>query len=130
MTRAADLPRSTPEAQGIPSSAIGAFIDAAERDLDAIHSFMLLRHGRVVAEGWWDPYRPQDRHVLFSLSKRLHLNRYRPPRGRGAAIDRRSGAGLLPRRCPVRAERQPAGDACAPPPDDDHRPRPRHDEPD
>ncbi|QSF47734.1 serine hydrolase [Paenibacillus tianjinensis] len=30
---------------------------------------MLLRHGHVVAEGWWSPYRPELPHMLFSLSK-------------------------------------------------------------
>ena len=30
---------------------------------------MVLRHGHVVAEGWWGPYRRDDSHVLFSLSK-------------------------------------------------------------
>ncbi|MFN8530593.1 MAG: serine hydrolase [Anaerolineae bacterium] len=62
------LPYSTPEAQGIPSSAVDTFVSALDK-LDSIHSFMLLRHGHVVAEGWWEPYRPQDPHVLFSLSK-------------------------------------------------------------
>ena len=69
MTHHSPFPRSTPEAQGIPSAAIGAFIEAAERDIDALHSVILLRHGRVVAETWWEPYRPADRHMLFSLSK-------------------------------------------------------------
>ena len=69
MTDTPALPRSTPEAQGIPSAAILAFVEAVDRDLDALHSFMLLRHGQVVAEGWWDPYRPADPHTLFSLSK-------------------------------------------------------------
>jgi CubicO group peptidase (beta-lactamase class C family) len=63
------LPRSTPEAQGIPSSAILAFVEAAEKNVDALHSLMVLRHGQVVAEGWWEPYRRDDPHVLFSLSK-------------------------------------------------------------
>ena len=63
------LPRSTPEAQGIPSSAIFAFIEAAEENIDSLHSHMVLRHGHVVAEGWWEPYRREDPHVLFSLSK-------------------------------------------------------------
>ncbi len=66
---AAELPRSTPEAQGIPSSAILAFVEAAERNVDALHSLMVLRHGHVVAEGWWGPYRREDPHMLFSLSK-------------------------------------------------------------
>lgn len=69
MTPTSPFPRSTPEAQGIPSAAIGAFVDAVERDLDALHSFILLRHGQIVAESWWEPYRPDDLHMLFSLSK-------------------------------------------------------------
>ena len=34
-----------------------------------LHSFMLLRHGQVVARGWWSPYAAQRPHMLFSLSK-------------------------------------------------------------
>ncbi len=63
------LAHSTPEAQGIASSAILAFIEAADRDIDSLHSLMLLRHGAVVAQGWWSPYAPEIPHVLFSLSK-------------------------------------------------------------
>jgi CubicO group peptidase (beta-lactamase class C family)/acetyl esterase/lipase len=63
------LPRSSPEAQGIPSSAILAFVDDADRKIDALHSFMLVRHGHVVAEGWWGPYDAKTRHELYSLSK-------------------------------------------------------------
>jgi CubicO group peptidase (beta-lactamase class C family) len=66
---AAGLPRSSPEAQGIASSALLAFIDAADNDLDALHSVMLVRHGQVVAEGWWSPYHAAAPHALFSLSK-------------------------------------------------------------
>jgi len=65
----AGLPRSTPEAQGIPSSAILAFVEDAEKTVNAVHSVMVLRHGHVVAEGWWEPYRRDDPHVLWSLSK-------------------------------------------------------------
>jgi CubicO group peptidase (beta-lactamase class C family) len=63
------LPRSSPEAQGVQSSALLAFLEAAEAKIDALHSFMLVRHGHVVAEGWWSPYGKGDPHVLFSLSK-------------------------------------------------------------
>jgi CubicO group peptidase (beta-lactamase class C family) len=66
---AADLPRSSPEAQGVSSAAVLSFVEAADRDLDSLHSFMLLRHGNVVAEGWWAPYHAEARHSLFSLSK-------------------------------------------------------------
>lgn len=64
-----DLPRSSPEAQGISSAAILSFLDRAESEIDALHSFILLRHGHVVAEGWWAPYGPERLHVLHSLSK-------------------------------------------------------------
>src|SRR5271166_688362 len=63
------LPRSSPEAQGIPSSAILAFVEAADRNVDALHSLMLLRHGHVVAAGWWSPYEAGTPHSLYSLSK-------------------------------------------------------------
>lgn len=66
---AVDLPRSTPEEQGVASTAILAFIESADRDVDSLNSFMLVRHGHVVAEGWWAPYHAQARHSLYSLSK-------------------------------------------------------------
>jgi len=66
--RSADLPRSKPEAQGISSAAILEFLEAADQ-VDAMNSFMLIRHGQVVAEGWWTPYRASARHSLYSLSK-------------------------------------------------------------
>ena len=65
----ADLPRSTPEAQGVSSSAILAFIEAADERIDSLHSVMLLRHGYVVAEGWWSPDRAAAPRSLYSLSK-------------------------------------------------------------
>lgn len=64
-----ELARSAPEEQGVASSAILAFVEAAERDALGLHSLMLLRHGAVIAEGWWTPYGPNDPHMLFSLSK-------------------------------------------------------------
>ena len=66
---AADLPRSVPEVQGVSSPAVLAFVEAADKQIDSLHSFMLVRHGHVVAEGWWTPYSAEARHSLYSLSK-------------------------------------------------------------
>ena len=63
------LPRSSPEQQGISSADLLAFVEAADKDVDAMNSFILVRHGRVVAEGWWAPYDRETPHVLYSLSK-------------------------------------------------------------
>ena len=66
---ATSLPRSSPERQGVSSSSVLGFVEAADSRLDSLHSFMLVRHGNVVAEGWWTPYDAETRHELYSLSK-------------------------------------------------------------
>ncbi|MDX2283794.1 MAG: serine hydrolase domain-containing protein [Bacteroidia bacterium] len=67
--RSGALPRSTPEAEGVASPGISAFIDAADAAGIELHSLMMLRNGKVVAEGWWAPYGPELRHTMYSCSK-------------------------------------------------------------
>lgn len=69
MESAIKLPRATPEAQGVSSAAILAYIEDAEAQGLELHGLMLLRRGNVLAEGWWNPYRPDLPHMLYSLSK-------------------------------------------------------------
>ncbi|MDG1975485.1 MAG: hypothetical protein P8I39_03030, partial [Akkermansiaceae bacterium] len=40
------LPSSPPEKEGVPSAAILSFIERLEKDIDAVHSFMILRRGK------------------------------------------------------------------------------------
>ena len=63
------LPRSTPEAEGVSSQGIINFLEAAKASKHEFHSFMILRHGKVIAEGWWNPYRPDLKHTMYSVSK-------------------------------------------------------------
>ncbi len=63
------LPRSTPEAEGVAAQGILDFLDAVEKEKFELHSLMVLRHGRVVAEGWWEPYGPEFVHTMYSMSK-------------------------------------------------------------
>ena len=63
------LPRSTPEQQGISSTDLLAFIETADKEIDTMNSFMLVRRGHVVAEAWWAPYDRDTPHLLYSLSK-------------------------------------------------------------
>lgn len=64
------LPRSTPSAEQVASRGIEAFLDAMDAAPDIqLHSLMIVRHGSVVAEGWWSPYEPDQIHLLYSLSK-------------------------------------------------------------
>ena len=62
------LPRSTPEGQGISSKALLDFVEAVDK-INTLHSFIILRHGRVIAEAWWKPEAADKPHVLASLSK-------------------------------------------------------------
>jgi len=67
---ASSLPRSTPAEQQVDPAAILRFLDAVDGHPGVeMHSLMVLRHGQVVAEGWWAPYAKDDPHVLYSLSK-------------------------------------------------------------
>ena len=63
------LPGSTPEEQGISSAGISRFLDAIVNSKQEFHSIMIVRHGYVVAEGWWNPYSSEHRQQLYSLSK-------------------------------------------------------------
>jgi len=62
------LPRSTPESVGLSSEKLCGLLEQLGR-LDSLNSIMVVRHGRVCLEGWWQPYAPHQPHMLFSLSK-------------------------------------------------------------
>ncbi|QIM20693.1 serine hydrolase [Phycicoccus sp. HDW14] len=64
-----DLPRSTPEAQGVPSGALLALVRRWEdRGLEP-HGVSVLRHGHVVAQGSWRPYPQGGIQLVYSVSK-------------------------------------------------------------
>ncbi len=62
------LPRSTPETQGISPQAIREYVEVLDK-IKTMHSFMVVRHGQVIAEGWWKPEAADKPHVLNSVSK-------------------------------------------------------------
>ena len=66
----AALPRSLPADEHVDPAAVLATVDAIDGDPAVeLHSLMVLRHGRVVAEGWWAPHTPERTRLLYSLSK-------------------------------------------------------------
>jgi hypothetical protein len=52
------LPRSHPEAEGVTSAGIIDFLNALDTGRVELHSYMFIRHGKVIAEGWWSPNGP------------------------------------------------------------------------
>ncbi|MDP4130408.1 MAG: serine hydrolase [Bacteroidota bacterium] len=63
------LPFSDPESQGVASTGILHFLEAAGKSRNELHGFVFLRHGNVISEGWWDPYSASLKHTLYSTSK-------------------------------------------------------------
>jgi len=60
---------ATPESLGIPSSAVSEFLAEIEDKRLCLHSFLLLRHGKVAAEGYWPPFSEDRKHRMYSISK-------------------------------------------------------------
>jgi len=60
---------ATPESQGVPSGAIMEMLDFLETKRVCMHSFILIRHGAVVAEGYWPPFHKDRLQRMFSVSK-------------------------------------------------------------
>jgi CubicO group peptidase (beta-lactamase class C family) len=63
------LERVAPESVGLASLAIERFLDTLEASGAEMHGLMIIRHGKVAAEGWWSPYAPGIRHGCQSLTK-------------------------------------------------------------
>ena len=61
----------TPESVGIGSKGILNFLDRIEKSQIELHSFMVIRHGKCAAKGWWKPYDEKFRHPLYSLDEKI-----------------------------------------------------------
>ena len=65
-----EFERVTPESVGVPSQAVQRLLDRLETSgVTEPHGLMLMRFGKVFAEGWWTPYAPGLRHGLQSHTK-------------------------------------------------------------
>lgn len=64
-----EFERVTPESVGIPSEVIENLLNKLESGFTEPHGLMIMRHGKICAEGWWAPYAPGIRHGLQSHTK-------------------------------------------------------------
>ncbi len=67
MTRK-EFERVTPPEVGISCKSINNLLEKLEGKTE-MHGLMIMRHGKICAEGWWTPYAPGIRHGLQSLTK-------------------------------------------------------------
>lgn len=61
------LPSATVESQGGDSAKVAAWVKGLDA-LGGLHGFVVLRHGHLVAEGYWTPYARQFPHALNGLA--------------------------------------------------------------
>jgi CubicO group peptidase (beta-lactamase class C family) len=57
-------------------TAVRAFVAGVHDAGLELHGLMLSRHDRLVAQGWWAPYGPEQPHLLYSLSKTFTATAY------------------------------------------------------
>jgi CubicO group peptidase (beta-lactamase class C family) len=61
----------TPEEAGIPSGAVTALLERLDSRRIRMNSLMVLRRGRIAAEGYWKPFDREKRHRMYSVSKSM-----------------------------------------------------------
>lgn len=65
-----DLPRAaTPEDVGVYADVVEQFIDYIQKEQLEFHSLMVLRHGKVAAEWYNEPFDANTKHTMYSVSK-------------------------------------------------------------
>ncbi len=60
---------ATPESVGVCSKEVQAFIDECIEKGRELHSITVIRHGKIACEIYRDPFTPQHRHMMYSVSK-------------------------------------------------------------
>lgn len=61
------LPTTDPSQAGLDAQGVIDLLDGAAHL--QLHSLAIARGGRALVRGWWAPYGPERRHLLYSVSK-------------------------------------------------------------
>ena len=69
MSKNQSLDRTTLQQAAIDPNGVQDFIDACLQNGSELHQLMIIRDGKVAFEGCSDPYQPQDRRHVYSISK-------------------------------------------------------------
>jgi CubicO group peptidase (beta-lactamase class C family) len=88
MHKMSPLEHALPEEVGIDSKGLERFIELVQEKQVALHSFMLLRHGKVAAEAYYAPFRKDKLHHIFSISKSVTSARWALPSAREDSVFR------------------------------------------
>ena len=67
----AHLKRCSLSEVGIEASGVKRFLDEIEEGDYHLHTFMIVRHGKVAYECSWAPYELEEEHLMHSFTKGL-----------------------------------------------------------
>ena len=71
-----DLPKSTPEEQGMDSELlVEALSLLAEQEDYEVHSLLIVRNGYIVTDAYFYPFAAKTMHNTFSVTKSIHIQR-------------------------------------------------------
>ncbi len=65
------FPYAKPEEVGIGSKWVQNFLNRLEESCLPLHSFILMKDGKIVAESYYAPYQADTQHRMFSVTKSL-----------------------------------------------------------
>lgn len=65
------LQTTTPEAQGVDSEQLALAIETARKNINGIHSLLVVRNGALVAEAYFHPYDGKSPHDVASVTKSI-----------------------------------------------------------
>ena len=63
------FPVASPESVGLSSNKLNELYHFLEKPDMGLHSFLIVRHGKLVSQAYWAPYAQDKPHTLFSASK-------------------------------------------------------------
>ncbi len=64
-----DLPRALPSQKGVPPQFISDMVQEYINSGLMLQSYMVVKDGCVISEGWFKPYSSEYRHMMFSITK-------------------------------------------------------------
>ena len=66
-----------PEDVGVSPEWVADYIRTLNEKRKVCHSFIMIRHGKVFAEGYWAPFHKDFKHRMFSVSKSFVSGAYK-----------------------------------------------------
>ncbi len=66
------IPTARPSQAGVPEEAICAFLEQLKKTSVPMHAVLLMRHGKLITEGYYAPFSLDTLHRMFSVTKSLN----------------------------------------------------------